>query len=84
MPMPTRYRQAIVDGACPVCGGRVALKWALPNGADDGFANARCVSEGHGAGEWFAGDYAECPVEDMETPAAAVALLAGRRVERRG
>lgn len=72
--MATRYRQAIIPGACPECGGAVALKWARPSDGDPGFANAHCAA-GHGAGSWHAGSYAACPVEEYASPADALATL---------
>lgn len=72
------YRQAIVPGACPVCGGRVVLRWAWPSASSPGFANAWCTG-GHGAGRWHAGSYEECPVEEMASPSDAVARLIGGR-----
>lgn len=74
--MGSRYRQAIVPGACPLCGGAVALRWALPSGDDPGFANAHCA-EGHGAGEWHSATYAMCPVERFASPGEALAALVG-------
>ncbi len=72
--MPLDLRQAVVEGACPHCGGKVALRWSRTSEYTEGrgFAHGRCLSCGDG---WYAGSYATCPVEDFASPLQALVAL---------
>jgi len=72
-------RQAVVEGGCPACGGKVVLRWSRTkisrDGAHHGFAHGRCAACGEGR---FVGEYDLCPVEEFPSPGEALASLIGQ------
>lgn len=75
------YRQAFVMRSCPDCGANVLLRWSPVLNGGKGFVNARCLGDGCGS-SWYAGSYAECPVEEMGKPRKALDALVRLRSGR--